>query len=178
MCPAFFSRAHLLCAALVALFPACGARSDLLSDTGEDGDGGAQPTSGGAAGSGGDGGSAGSDATGGAGGTSTLEGPVHTFAGLSSSFYVTQFMCTNSGGDPAGDAEYFCTHFYSTACTAVSWTESTSTTNPQMHSGINCNEPDPNGIDVPGTSCVGGPCKIGDYTLGLGGLSNLVCACP
>ena len=161
------SRVHLLSAALVALFPGCGGRSDLLSEAGEGGGG---APSGGAAGSGGDGGSS--------GGTSSFKGPVHTFVGLSSSFYVTQFMCSNSGGDPAGDAEYFCTHFYSSACTAVSWTESTSVTNPQMHSGTNCNEPDPNGVDVPGTSCVGGPCKIGNYTLGLGGLTNLVCSCP
>lgn len=171
-------RSLLFAAPLAALVPGCGARSEILGDAGGDGSGGAQTTStGGSAGEGGSGGTGGGG-TGGTGGSSTLKGPVHTFAGLSSSFHVTQFNCTNSGGDPAGDAEYFCTHFYSPACSVVSWAEGTSTTNPQMHSGTNCNEPDPNGVDVPGTSCVGGPCKIGTYTLGLGGLTDLLCECP
>jgi hypothetical protein len=165
--------------ALAALLgPACGARSQLA---GEEGDGGAQTVSGGAAGDGG-GGTGGSPASTSISTSTGLppgtKGPVHTFAGLSSSFYVTQFNCTNSGGNPEGDADYFCTHFYSPACSVLSWTEATSTSNPQMHSGINCNDPDPNGFDVPATSCVGGPCKIGNYDLALGGLTDIVCQCP
>jgi hypothetical protein len=104
-------------------------------------------------------------------------GPSHTFEGLTSSFYVTQFACTNSGGDPAGDADYFCKHFYNASCVAISWTPVSSSQNPMMHSGTNCNSPDPTGVSITGTSCVGGPCKIGTYAGPVGGLTNLVCSC-
>lgn len=108
-----------------------------------------------------------------------FHGPVHAFAGLQSSFYITQFGCSNSGGDPAGDALYFCQHFYNATCTPKpGYTTVSSSTNPMMHSGTNCNNPDPTGFAVPGTVCVGGPCKIGNYTSTLGGLGNLVCQCP
>jgi cysteine-rich repeat protein len=106
-------------------------------------------------------------------------GPVHSFAGMSSSFYITQFACSNSGGDAAGDALYFCQHFYSAACIAEpGYVPGSSSTDPMMHSGTNCYSPDPTGISVPGTSCIGGPCKIGSYGGPLGGLSNIVCSCP
>ena len=106
-------------------------------------------------------------------------GPVHTFEGLSSSFYITQAGCSNSGGDAAGDALYFCQHFYSAACIAEpGYVAGNSSTNPMMHSGTGCYNPDPTGISVTGTSCVGGPCKIGDYGGPLGGLSNIICSCP
>jgi cysteine-rich repeat protein len=106
-------------------------------------------------------------------------GPNHTFESMTSSFYITQFGCSNSGGDPAGDAAYFCQHFYGAGCTAEpGWTEVSSSTNPMMHSGTNCYNPDPNGVSVTGTSCVGGPCKIGNYSGPLGGLTNIVCSCP
>jgi cysteine-rich repeat protein len=106
-------------------------------------------------------------------------GPVHTFQGLSSSFYITQFGCSNSGGDAAGDALYFCQHFYSAACIAEpGYVVGSSSTNPMMHSGTNCYSPDTTGVDIPGTACVGGPCKIGDYGGPLGGLSNIICSCP
>ena len=106
-------------------------------------------------------------------------GPVHTFANMSSSFYVTQFGCSNSGGDPAGDALWFCQHFYNASCTAQPvWQAVQSSSNPMMHSGTNCNSPDPNGTAIPNTVCIGGPCKIGNYQGPLGGLTNLVCDCP
>src|SRR5262249_2519680 len=116
--------------------------------------------------------------------TCTLEttgsfGPVHTFVNLSSSFYVTQFGCSNSGGDPAGDALWFCQHFYNAGCTAQPvWQAVQNSVNPMMHSGTNCNNPDPTGFDVPNTVCIGGPCKIGDYQGPVGGLTNLICDCP
>lgn len=106
-------------------------------------------------------------------------GPVHTFEGLSSSFYITQFGCSNSGGNAAGDALYFCQHFYSAACIAEpGYVAGNNSTNPMMHSGTNCYSPDATGVSIPGTSCIGGPCKIGDYGGPLGGLSNIICSCP
>jgi len=47
-----------------------------------------------------------------------------------------------------------------------------------MHSGTNCNDPDPSGVSIPNTVCIGGPCKIGDYQGPVGGLTNLICDCP
>jgi cysteine-rich repeat protein len=117
--------------------------------------------------------------------TSTCEsegnvfGPNHTFESLTSSFYITQFGCSNSGGDPGGDALYFCQHFYNAGCTAqAGWMAVSSSANPMMHSGTNCYNPDSAGVPVTGTSCVGGPCKIGNYVGPLGGLTNIVCDCP
>lgn len=85
----------------------------------------------------------------------------------------------NSGGDPAGDALWACQHFYNASCVAQpGFTPMSSSSNPMMHSGTNCNNPDPGGVAIPGTSCIGGPCKIGNYSGPLDGLSNIVCACP
>jgi cysteine-rich repeat protein len=112
-------------------------------------------------------------------GSGSTFGPVHSFAGLSSSFYVTQFNCSNTGGDPAGDALWFCQHFYNAACTVQPvWMATQSSVDPKMHSGTNCNNPDPGGVSVPNTNCIGGPCKIGSYPGSLGGLANLICDCP
>ena len=106
-------------------------------------------------------------------------GPLHSFEGLTSSFYITQYGCSNSNGVPSGDALYFCQHYYGAGCTAEpGWMAITTSTNPMMHSGTNCYKPDPNGKSVTGTSCVGGPCKIGNYSGPLGGLSNIICTCP
>jgi hypothetical protein len=97
---------------------------------------------------------------------------------MSSSFYMTQFGCSNSGGDPAGDALWFCQHFYNAACTVQPvWMQVQNSSNPMMHSGTNCNNPDPNGVSIPNTSCIGGPCKIGTYQGPVGGLTNLICIC-
>ena len=110
----------------------------------------------------------------------TTYGPAHTFEGLTSSFYITQFGCSNSGGDPAGDALWFCQHFYNDpGCYAEpGWQAISSSVNPRMHSGTNCNSPDPSGVSITGTTCIGGPCKIGTYSSTVGGLSNIVCTCP
>lgn len=108
-------------------------------------------------------------------------GPVHSFAGYSSSFYITQFACSNAGGDPAGDALWFCQHFYAPTCTALPGVQAVSNSiDAMMHSGTNCFSPEPVGVDVPGTQCVGGPCKIGNYVdyAPLGGITNIVCECP
>lgn len=112
----------------------------------------------------------------------TLEGlgygPVHTFEGMSSTFYMTQFGCSNSGGDPAGDALYFCQHFYNATCVAEpGFTQVMNSVNPMMHSGTNCYSPDPTGVSIANTNCVGGPCKIGTYNGTFGGLTNIVCTC-
>lgn len=105
-------------------------------------------------------------------------GPVHTFEGKSSTFFMTQFGCSNSNGNAAADALYFCQHFYNANCVAEpGYTEVMNSVNPMMHSGTNCYSPDPTGISIANTSCVGGPCKIGDYSGTFGGLSNLVCTC-
>jgi hypothetical protein len=108
-------------------------------------------------------------------------GPVHSFAGYSSSFYITQFACSNAGGDPAGDALWFCQHFYAPTCTALPGVQAVSNSvDAMMHSGTNCFEPEPVGVDVPGTQCIGGPCKIGNYVdyAPLNGITNIVCQCP
>lgn len=108
-------------------------------------------------------------------------GPVHTFAGYSSSFYITQFNCSNAGGDPAGDALWFCQHFYAPTCTALPGVQAVSNSvDAMMHSGTNCFSPEPVGVDVPGTQCIGGPCKIGNYVdyAPLNGITNVVCECP
>jgi cysteine-rich repeat protein len=110
----------------------------------------------------------------------SVYGPVHNFAGLSSSFYFTQFGCSNSGGNADGDALWFCQHFYNNAaCTAApGYMLVQSSADPKMHSGTNCYNPDPNGLSVPNTVCVGGPCKIGNYPGTFGGLTNIICNCP
>jgi len=105
-------------------------------------------------------------------------GPTHTFESLTSSFYMTQFACSQSGGDPAGDALWFCQHFYSAGCAATAFTASSNTANPMMHAGISCNDPDPAGVSITGTVCNGGPCKIGNYSGPIQGLSGIVCSCP
>jgi cysteine-rich repeat protein len=110
----------------------------------------------------------------------TVFGPNHTFEGLTSSFYMTQFNCSQSGGDPAGDALWFCQHFYNDpSCTATAYTAMQSGTAPQvmMHAGISCNNPDPAGIPIAGTTCNGGPCKIGNYQGPINGLANITCSC-
>jgi cysteine-rich repeat protein len=108
-------------------------------------------------------------------------GPTHTFEGMQSSFYITQFACSQSGGDPAGDALWFCQHFYNNpACSATSYTATSSASGSlvMMHAGLSCNNPDPAGISIAGTACNGGPCKIGTYAGPLGGLADIVCSCP
>jgi hypothetical protein len=109
-------------------------------------------------------------------------GPVHTFAGYSSSFLITQFSCSNAAGDPVGDAIWFCEHFYGPTCTAMPGVQTlTTSADAMMHSGTNCYSPEPVGVDVPGTQCIGGPCKIGNFgaTYGaMGGITNIVCECP
>lgn len=98
---------------------------------------------------------------------------------MQSTFFVTQAGCSPTPTD-AGDALWFCQHFYGMLCTVQpSWTAVTSAEEPRMHSGDNCYAPDPYGVDIAGTTCVGGPCKIGNYPVSTnGGLSNLVCECP
>lgn len=110
----------------------------------------------------------------------TTFGPLHTFEGMQSSFYITQFACSQSGGDPAGDALWFCQHFYNDpSCTATTYTAMQSSSGAQvmMHAGASCNNPDPAGFPIAGTACNGGPCKIGTYTGPLGGLGNITCSC-
>lgn len=109
-------------------------------------------------------------------------GPVHTFAGLSGSFYITQFGCSNALGDPAGDALWFCQHFYAPTCTALPGVQAVTTSaDAMMHSGTNCFSSEPIGVDVPSTQCIGGPCKIGNFGAiygAMGGITNIVCECP
>lgn len=108
----------------------------------------------------------------------TTYGPVHTFQGKTSSFFMTQFGCSNSGGDPAGDAKYFCEHVYGPTCVAEpGYMEVMNSVNSMMHSGTNCYSPDPTGVPIPNTICIGGPCMIGDYSGTFSGLTNLVCTC-
>jgi cysteine-rich repeat protein len=110
----------------------------------------------------------------------TTFGPVHTFEGMQSSFYVTQFACSQTGGDAAGDALWFCQHFYNNpSCTATSYTATSSASGAlvMMHAGASCNNPDPAGFPIAGTACNGGPCKIGTYQGPLGGLADIVCSC-
>jgi cysteine-rich repeat protein len=66
-------------------------------------------------------------------------GPTHTFEGMQSSFYITQFACSQSGGDPAGDALWFCQHFYNDAtCTATSFWPVEDAGIVMMHAGNSC----------------------------------------
>ena len=89
-------------------------------------------------------------------------GPVHTFEGMQSSFYITQFACSQSGGDPAGDALWFCQHFYNNAsCIPTTYTATSSASGSivMMHAGASCNNPDPAGFPIAGTVCNGGPAR-------------------
>jgi hypothetical protein len=45
---------------------------------------------------------------------------------------------------------------------------------PKMHKRGGCTT---NGLDIPNTTCDGGPCKIGDWAENTTGLTTLVCTC-
>jgi cysteine-rich repeat protein len=110
----------------------------------------------------------------------TTFGPLHTFEGMQSSFYITQFACSQTGGDAAADALWFCQHFYNNpTCSATSYTPTSigNVTQVMMHAGSSCYLPDPAGFPIAGTACNGGPCKIGSYQGPLGGLADIVCSC-
>lgn len=112
------------------------------------------------------------------GSSGTTFGPVHLLAGKESGFFITAAGCSPTGG-AASDALWFCQHFYSAACAPQpGFTGDGMAAGTMMHSGSNCYAPDPTGVGVPATVCMGGPCKIGDYVAPATGLSNLVCDCP
>lgn len=104
-------------------------------------------------------------------------GPTHTFEGLTSYHYITQGLCSLQQGQQA-DANYFCQRFYkNNACTATSFTPGNTpfATYPKMHKNGGCTS---NGSDVAGTTCQGGPCKIGNWSESTSGLNDIVCVCP
>jgi len=106
-----------------------------------------------------------------------LYGPNHTFAGQTASYYVSTGQGGCSVGTAAGDAAYFCTHFYGATCTPVAGYSQTTFTGAvwKMHKNGGCTA---NGADIPGLTCDSGPCKIGNWVENLSGLTGLVCSCP
>ena len=103
-------------------------------------------------------------------------GPEHTFQGLKSNHYITQGSCSTGGGN-AADADYFCKHFYGANCAVKPGYVPGATpfpAYPKMHKRGGCTT---NGLDIPNTTCDGGPCKIGDWAENTTGLTNLVCTC-
>ena len=109
-------------------------------------------------------------------GKGVLHGPSHTFAGLTSTHFITQGGCSPTNAT-ATDAAYFCQHFYvDTACIAQSYTagSTTASTDTKMHNRNGCTS---QGTDIPGTSCSGGACKIGNWNESTSGINNIVCLC-
>lgn len=117
-------------------------------------------------------------------------GPMHTFAGLTSSIFVTQGCCSAAcaarGCDPCeqedvddvdGNALYFCSHFYGPNCTPQQGYHTgmeQSFDVPKMHIGATCIN---DGVDIPGTDCLGAPCKIGIFQYEVSGVVDLICSC-
>ncbi len=111
-------------------------------------------------------------------------GPVHTFAGLSSTHFITQGCCSVNvrGGTCNGNADenarYFCERFYGAGCVPLPGYRLARTPNcsdAKMHKGAGCTS---NGSNIAGTTCDGGPCKIGNWIECTDGLTDLVCSCP
>ncbi|MSP62205.1 MAG: hypothetical protein EXR72_18105 [Myxococcales bacterium] len=105
-------------------------------------------------------------------------GPMHTFAGMTTDHYITQGGCSIAGGDTAKDSDYFCKHFYLPNCVAMPGYKTMMTpmpTYPKMHKNGGCTG---NGSDIPGKTCDGGPCKIGNWSENTTGLVGLICHCP
>jgi hypothetical protein len=110
-------------------------------------------------------------------------GPVHTFVGVNSSFYIS----TGQGGCSVNqnmdtDAQYFCLHFYGQRlgmnCTPKPGYVVTTMNGNKMHKNGGCTS---NGTDIPGTTCdpnITTACKmwINDPEVD-SGLTNLICHC-
>lgn len=115
-------------------------------------------------------------------------GPDHTFAGLTASLYVTQGCCSplcaalkcrcepEDADDVDGAAEFFCSHFYGPHCTPLpGYSPGKASEEPILHNGYGCSG---DGVDIPGTDCFGGPCKIAvGGPPSLTGIVDLVCSC-
>jgi hypothetical protein len=105
----------------------------------------------------------------------TEYGPVHTFVGLKSNHFITQGSCAPAEPDAA---DYFCKRFYNAQCTAKPGAVPGGIpfpTYPKVHKQGGCTGL---GLDIPGTTCDGGACKIGDWSEGTSGLNDIVCVCP
>jgi hypothetical protein len=104
-------------------------------------------------------------------------GPVHTFNGHESDFYISTGQGACSVGSAADDADYFCSHFYNDTCTAKKGYY-TSTANGLeewvMHKNGGCTS---NGENIDGKTCQDGPCKIGKWSENLSGLRGIICQC-
>jgi Stigma-specific protein, Stig1 len=108
-------------------------------------------------------------------------GPVHTFGGLQSSWYIStgQGSCSVNG-QAATDAQYFCQHFYGPNCNVQNGYMQGTTVGPnQMHKNSGCTS---SGNDIANTICdtntaPGMACKMWPIAAGYGGLTNLVCVC-
>jgi cysteine-rich repeat protein len=104
-------------------------------------------------------------------------GPVHTFNGHASSFYISvgQGGCSLEQGAGA-DAQYFCQRFYGDECRATAFREGNSGGQNiwQMHKRDGCTS---SGEDIPNTVCDGGACKIWQTGANHGGLWDIICEC-
>ena len=104
-------------------------------------------------------------------------GPIHTFVGLMSDFYIS----TGQGGCSVGnmqnaavDAAYFCTHFYGANCAPKMGYMVVARQGNKMHKNGGCTS---QGTDIPNTMCDQGACKMWQSPEVDSGLTNLVCHC-
>ncbi|MSP61393.1 MAG: hypothetical protein EXR72_13810 [Myxococcales bacterium] len=108
-------------------------------------------------------------------------GPIHSFAGLMSDFYIStgQGGCSvNNMQNKDIDAQYFCAHFYFANCTPKpGYAQTTLINGIGMHKNLDCT---PLGLDIQGKACDGGACKIWNFNGSgtLSGLKGLICTCP
>lgn len=105
-------------------------------------------------------------------------GPQHSFVMLTTDHYITQGGCSVGGAFPNfSDAFYFCAHFYGPNCLPQPFLVAQMTPRldyPKMHKNGGCTGL---GSDIPGTTCQGGPCKIGNWMETTSGIANVVCVC-
>ena len=110
-------------------------------------------------------------------------GPMHTFVGVVSDFFIStgQGGCSVGGmQNTAVDAQYFCAHFYGPNCTVKPGFAQTSKAGNKMHKNSGCTS---QGTDIPNTVCdnpnaPGMPCKMWVDPVEVdAGLNNLICVC-
>jgi hypothetical protein len=113
----------------------------------------------------------------------TSYGPIHTFNGQTSDFYISTGQGSCSVGSAAADAAYFCKHFYgdrlARTCTPQAGYQQGTFSSPSgwmMHKNGGCT---PAGNDIPTATCDTGQCKMWNTgtAVAYGGLRNLICDC-
>ena len=109
------------------------------------------------------------------------KGPIHTFRGFKSNFYITEKSCCVNGNSKT-DADYFCRSFYGASYISTSYEQGryseSGSMGSQMHKGLGAKDGRmcfDRGTDIDGTNCSQEKCRIWPIDADHSGLFNIVC---